>query len=80
VNCTAFSVRRSYFESLSTNGFCLDRSLSFVEGRPLGERTGEGELRVVIDRSIPPSSAERVSTGLNFEVEMRNVEPSEPLN
>jgi len=54
--------------------------LSFVEERPLGERTGEGELRVVIDCSIPPSSAERVSTGLNFEVEMRNVEPSEALN
>ena len=29
--------------------------LSFVEERPLGERTGEGELRVVIDCPIPPS-------------------------
>lgn len=42
--------------------------------------TAHPELRVVTDCSIPPSSAERVSRGLNFEVEMRNVEPSEPLN
>lgn len=62
------------------NGFSLTARPELVEGRPLGERTGEGELRVVTDCSIPPSSAERVSRGLNFEVEMRNVEPSEALN
>lgn len=45
--------------------------LSFVEERPLKKRTGEGELRVVIDCPIPRASAERVSTGLNFEVETR---------
>jgi len=34
--------------------------LSFVEGRPLGERTGEGELRVVTEvemRNVEPSEA-----------------------
>lgn len=62
------------------NGFSLTARPELVEGRPLGERRGEGGLRVVIDCPIPPSTAERVSTGLNFEVEMRNVEPSEALN
>jgi hypothetical protein len=44
--------------------------LSFVEERPLGERTGEGELRVVIDCPIPLSKHGARVDGMNFEVEM----------
>ena len=40
--------------------------LSFVEERPLGERTGEGELLVVIDCPIPRASAERVVDGIEL--------------
>ena len=45
--------------------------LSFVEERPLGERTGEGELRVVIDCPIPPSKRGARVDGMNFGVKMR---------